>query len=826
MASTHYRRIIEALTKVDRILKPMWPQQLQQVIFDIRGLPPPLQLTSGNDLGGVERSLEAYCAAYNVHVPKWTVEWNANPQPAFRLLPNGSKPYLTLQLLAVFKALRYNSFFKAISFRDVDLSPLTNKKDYSQYGDTIVTTSLTGYKIPNEHYDYLLDATVLTQEIHALMFSSESIKVIDFTNSLGSRIQGSHHRSSTDYAALEQMSSELIRPMMMLMRWGLFHGHSVSMAGNHLGPADVDELTNILMLEHTSVKKLDLSNCSLGEFGLSKIWSVLPVQANCLESLDLSDNAGTINYDYMLDSLNGLRAIKQLKLRGNTRLPHDIALFEEASISNWVLEELDLSGIVLNDPTVDVLADYFASPNSHQLQLVSFNNCGLTGSQIARLFRGMGQGRRLTVHINASRLDEGIDDLCGALACNYAPWSLFAQMIDFCAESSYIKLLRALTVNKTIECLSLAGSSTPDAASDLACQAVADFFSKNNNIRFLDISGYDSKLDEGRLGRGFSTALQGLRENKSIEHLRVRSQMLNINIGDLAEAISANTTLHTLDCESNDFNLSNYHHLVKHLEQNYNIRHFSAFSPGELDRTIRKSLETTVIAVMPSKRTSMLGKLRHEKASPPTNGNAILVDQLKSEWAASTKKLEDILERNQRAFDETERGFLERSSSLRSTEPQGEKSFSTAFGGLALRQYELQRAKSLQARKNSSEIEGADAIKLPIVNGDGVMGVVRTSSTASSHMGSTVSDESIGTGSAPTPPDLDTSTKRHLDLSFSPQSPDTLFEDSSVFSPLDEDGLQESDLLLMAKSHRRYQSDPFSRIEEESDGNEADRETP
>ena len=144
LASFHYRRIIEALTKVDRILKPMWPQHLQQSIFDIKGLPPPLQLTSGNDLGGVERSLEAYCAAYNVQVPCWTIEWNTSPQPAFRLLPSEGPQYLPLQLLAVFRALRYNSFFKAVNFSDVDLSPLTEKKDYSQYGDTVVTTSLSG----------------------------------------------------------------------------------------------------------------------------------------------------------------------------------------------------------------------------------------------------------------------------------------------------------------------------------------------------------------------------------------------------------------------------------------------------------------------------------------------------------------------------------------------------------------------------------------------------------------------------------------------------------------------------------------------------------
>lgn len=144
LASAHYRRIIEALTKIDRILKPMWPQHLQQTLFDVKGLPPPLQLTSGNDLGGLERSLQAYCAAFHVPEPSWTIEWPTSSQATFRLLPPKTSNYSTLQLLAVFRALRYNSYFKGVSFRDVDLSPLANKREAAHQGDNVVYTSLGG----------------------------------------------------------------------------------------------------------------------------------------------------------------------------------------------------------------------------------------------------------------------------------------------------------------------------------------------------------------------------------------------------------------------------------------------------------------------------------------------------------------------------------------------------------------------------------------------------------------------------------------------------------------------------------------------------------
>lgn len=132
------------MTRVDRVLKPMWPQQFQQLIFDIKGLPPPLQLTSGNDLGGIERSLQVHCAAFHVDMPRWSVDWHSYYRPEFCLLPRDDAQYSPLQLMAVFRALRFNSFFKAVSFRNVDLSPLSSRKDHSPYGEGVVYSSLNG----------------------------------------------------------------------------------------------------------------------------------------------------------------------------------------------------------------------------------------------------------------------------------------------------------------------------------------------------------------------------------------------------------------------------------------------------------------------------------------------------------------------------------------------------------------------------------------------------------------------------------------------------------------------------------------------------------
>lgn len=387
------------------------------------------------------------------------------------------------------------------------------------------------------------------------------------------------------------------------------------------------------------------------------------------------------------------------------------------------------------------------------------------------------------------------------------------QMVEFTREESYVKLLRALTVNKTIECLSLAGSATPDAASSTACQAVSDFFSKNETVRFLDISGYDAKLDEGRLGREFSKSLSGIRTNTRLEHLRIRSQMLNINIGDLAEAISGNKTLHTLDCESNDFNLSNFRHLVKHLEDNTTIRYFSAFSEQELARSMRKTVDVAGPA-LPTRRASVISRLRHERPAP--SGEGPLAQQLKAEWGSANASLERILQRNQNTFQEVLDLEDEATPNPFTQEKDGASIFSAAFGGLALREYESRRAKGSQ---------GSNSPRLPSLGTSGATGaagepgarVVRSYSTVSSDVAISPTTDGASSGSGlPTPPELDSPTEKDFKMRLA-QSPDDSGEEFFDCNYTFSDGL-ETDLGLQMKSHRRFQSDPPSRIDEEDDG--------
>ncbi|KAK3187246.1 hypothetical protein K4F52_003877 [Lecanicillium sp. MT-2017a] len=809
LASVHYRRIIEHIIKTDRILKPTWPQHLQQAIFDIRGLSPPLQLTSGNDLGGLDICLPAYCAAFQVAVPNWTIEWNTPCQPSFRLLPADAQGYSALQMLAVCRALRYNSFFKALSFRDVDLTPLAGKYDLARHDDCIVYASANRLRLADDHYEMLSQATTLEQEIHSLVFASDSIRSIDLSNTLGLYDPVTQQRRIlTDVAGIEKMSSEMIRPIVELLRRQLSHCHSIYLTGNMLSEEDVEDFGEIIMQTHVHLRRLEIADCGLGDSSLSMLWKGLACQGGFLEVLDTSNNYGTVKFDIVCNALSQFKSLTKLCMARNTRLTSELSLFDDDALSSWPLQELDLSGITLNDATVESLAKYLATDQSQNLRVIRLNGCGLTASHVASLFRSMGQRRELELHINSNRLDEGMNELCEALGSDNGPWSLFMQMIDFYREESYVKLLRALALNNTIECLSLAGSSTPDAASETACQAVFDFLAKNTSVRYLDMSGYESKLDEGRLGRGFSRALGGLRHNKHIEHLRVRSQMLNINIGELADAVAENSTLQTLDCELNDFNLSNFWHLIKHLESNTSIRYLSAFSENELDRSIQTCVNNAAVPAPQPKKPSMMSRFKHEKTSKAQPDDS-LAQELKGEWATAVRNMEDILAKNQANFLEV--GCQDDSSvqqSLASSHLDRDASLCFAFGGLALHDYDMRR---LASSRNSDGVSPSVSLHARTDSTRSSVGIERSGSVNSSEAAATVSSDAGSLDySAPTPPNQDGAEPGV----GNDAGQWTVYGDGPEDNYTYTDGI-DSDGGLQMKRYRRFCADPTDRIEEE-----------
>ncbi|KAK1456940.1 leucine rich repeat protein [Colletotrichum cuscutae] len=773
LASRWYREIVMTFMKADRAVKPAWPQHMQRHIFDIRGLTAQLLLPTGQDYGGLKRTLEAYCATFQCKPPEWTVNWKCERRehcPEFRLLPaKEAGGYTALQLLAVFKALRFNDYFKALSFRDVDFSPLCGLTDVPGWDESIADISrdgkptipepyqafkltVAGFVIDPMHRDIIKTAPLLSQEIHAVAFTSGSVRKIDLTNVLALRniVGVSRARAGT------KKDPEVVRPILLLLKTRSTPCDTLLVGGNPLTAAEVDDLVGVLHIPDL-LKELDISRCNLDERSLEEVWDALPSQGYKMEALNTSRNIGHVDHMAVKQNLAHFYNLRKLGIAGNCLTQAKDTIFLDETIMGWGLEELDLSHINLNDATLQVLGDYLKSSQADYLRRLDLNNCAMTGSQIATLFRSMGEARVITCSISGNYLENGTDDLVSAIVDNFGPTSLFMDMVEFQNEDNYIKLINALSVNKSIRLLSLVGTSTPGQVSEDACMAVSEFFATNKSVQYLDFSGFSAKLDEGQLGLGFSRSLSGLAENKTLRHLRIRNQKLNLNIGDLAHAIQLNQTLTTLDVQENNFNLSNLSHMVRSLDHNSSIQEFCPFSRSELSRAIKFSVQN--VGMPTSQPTSsrarraskVLSKATFDNFAMEMDKNNALMENLKDEWSVKTAQIERLLERNRTLSSEKEMAIMQWDPQVEGQEDWIALELGTVFGGLAIKAMKTRR-KIMQPGYRGSVYFGANTPPLE--------GMEEFGASAAPHhvtreevMESPATEVASGSSGLPTPPE-------------------------------------------------------------------------
>ena len=215
------------------------------------------------------------------------------------------------------------------------------------------------------------------------------------------------------------------------------------------------------------------------------------------------------------------------------------------------------------------------------------NNCGITGAQAARLFRAIGVDHGIHLFLNGNPLDEGLEYLAEAIRYSQGPAALSMEMVEFKSERRYAEFIRALAATEHLSFLNLVGTSPilqgTGVCSKDTLSALEEFFAHNKSIRYLDISGFSGKLDEGQLGKGFGHSLMGLTKNTTMTHLRVRNQNLHDDAGTLGVVISENKFLRMLDCQDNKLNMTSLQFLVSSLKSNFNIVEFP-FSPEERGR--------------------------------------------------------------------------------------------------------------------------------------------------------------------------------------------------------------------------------------------------
>jgi hypothetical protein len=246
------------------------------------------------------------------------------------------------------------------------------------------------------------------------------------------------------------------------------------------------------------------------------------------------------------------------------------------------------------------------------------NHCGITGSEAAKLCRAIGYNSEIHLSLSGNPLEDGIEDLADAIRANQIPAGLYLEVVEFKDESNYDLLIRALAETESVSLLSLAGTApTPSldtihqTCSGEMIETLEYLFSHNKSIRYLDLSGFSGKLEDGQLARGFARALAGLSENTTMTHLKIRNQNLHDDVGTLGRALSTNQTLRVLDCQDNNFNLTSIKFLVGSLKENDRIIDFpfTAAERAAIWNNILQGLHKCPAAACPAKGSTAAEKL-------------------------------------------------------------------------------------------------------------------------------------------------------------------------------------------------------------------------
>ncbi|KAK4190366.1 hypothetical protein QBC35DRAFT_79402 [Podospora australis] len=581
LASRHYRQIIRVFGQADRFLKPVWPQMWQTMeIFWVTGLKEVQYLVSREDYGSVKRTLDAYLAAYRCPPVDWEINWKTRFAPEFRLLPgkNGSQ-YTPLQILAVLRALRYNDYFNSLSFRNVDLSVLNGQEDNTLRKVNVAYLSRTCMTLNAEEVEILRISPVLHQEFHALVFCSETIRQIDFTNC--SRSLPEKLRQMQGSAG---QSLQFLTPILNALRSGITKCDRLLLGGNVMPRFDIDDIAETMKLG--VIQALDIGYCGLDDMCLrDMIVTPLAERPVPLQSLSISGNPGRLPAYILPQLLYHLPEIRDLELGGSilgdSQSEVPLLPFDTLDYLQW-LEKLDISGFKLDEEAVAELErflryrswkmDHEGGPHLRKLVL---NHCGITGFQAARLFDAIGVNHGLHLCISGNPIEYGVEELAAAIRANKGPAGLYMEMVEFKHESNYLLLLNAMAETKHLSLLSLAGTAPSPSplgvCSPELVTALHDFFARNKSIHCLDLSGFSGKLDDSQLTKGFGRSLSGLAKNKTMTHLRIRNQNLHDDAGTLGKVLAENSVLLVLDVQENNLNLTSLRFLVDSMKTNTSI---------------------------------------------------------------------------------------------------------------------------------------------------------------------------------------------------------------------------------------------------------------
>lgn len=666
LASAHVTDIALCIRHAADYLRPEWLEQpftwnVCQVL-DNQILP---ISSGGEDHACLDRTLTAYCAAYDLDTSniRYLVDYECESAPGFQLLPaadSRSADYSLLELLAIMRALRYNETFASISFANIKLDLLHGRSD-QQGWDHVAWTTRSG-----EPLDVLGQESswLLVQEVRALAVKSRKLRRLDFSFCL-SRKPGEPPKEGS---GLCEALFPLCLKQVTNVDWIIFNGI-------HLADIDIDFFFAATIEKKCHFRALDLGGCGLMDQAMHTVLHAISYQGATMESIDLSGNLARIDPKLLQVHICKFGYIRKINLSNISRTSGPEPLLNANIFLAWKLEEINLSRTNLNEQTIAAISKYLKSPQSDTLRSVRLDQCQLTGSDLAILLRAMHrepETRDLHLFVTENRLEQHHEKFVHALSRSITPTRMTMQMLEYSSEHYFGELMEGLAKNKSLQYLDISKASLPKDASDGTSEALRRMFAKNQTLEVLDLSGEEAHLEVANFGIGLNHALTGLKNNKTLRALRIERQKLGLQgASTLASVLEENRGLQEIHCEHNDINLQAFTVLVNSLEANTSMLFMPVLDGDKLSslRKVDREIDSirgnstpvlTQSAKVTMRRTLGAAMATHKafssrfhdrpRSSPHVFSSdkevKAVVGSLSQQWERENARLESYLQRN------------------------------------------------------------------------------------------------------------------------------------------------------------------------------------
>lgn len=459
--------------------------------------------------------------------------------------PETKRDYSVDEMKCLLRALRFNTAFKEISFRDISFGELHKPK-------TLKDGTL--------RYGLRLD-----QELYELIMGNPQIRGLDLHNcKLDSSTVGSIGRALKD-----------CYPAGLRMEYLDLFGNTAS------DGSDVMTLAKGIVKHAGTLHTFDVGKCQITGDGINQIMHAFvanpDVASHTLEKFGISGNSESKVNSFILDMfLKHSMRLESLNLSDLTSWSKSpILMAETLANCGGFLKCLDLSGMALHPSTLDQILSWISSPGCESLETLRVEGCGLDGHRFGGILDAIGQSGNKKIEIFAGRnlLSDGNDlpeSLVSVLASGETATSLGLRQTCWSEQALrqlFISLSRNFTLKKLdLSSVSLASSRDPDVET---CKLLGQMLcSPASRLEELYIQGEETSDLTSRMGKNLWRSFLGLGESRYLTKLDMRrNRFKDEGALALAEALRVNQSLTWLDMDENDVTLDGFNAILSAFHQ-------------------------------------------------------------------------------------------------------------------------------------------------------------------------------------------------------------------------------------------------------------------